>query len=80
MRLLHSIRIAATVTAPNGRYALCADYRRLFVTHETIGYSVHEGPLTILRAPATDGIYRMNLATGKATLSCGPGSPACRSA
>ncbi|WP_248322793.1 hypothetical protein [Caballeronia sp. Sq4a] len=56
------------VTAPDSRYALCVDYRRLFVTHETIGYSVHDGPLTMLRAPATDGIYRMDLPTGGATL------------
>ncbi|WP_159839407.1 hypothetical protein [Burkholderia sp. 8Y] len=56
------------VTAPDSRYALCVDYRRLHVTHETIGYSGDGGPLSMLRAPATDGIYRMDLATGKVTL------------
>ncbi len=80
MHSLHSMQTAGTVTTPNSRYALCVDYRRLFVTHETIGHSVHEGPLGMTRASATDGIYRMNLATGKATPPCGPGSPACRSA
>src|SRR3546814_20553428 len=32
------------VVAPNGSYALSVDYRRLYITHETIGYSEHGGP------------------------------------
>lgn len=63
-----SLPMPVYVTAPNSRYALCVDYRRLYVTHETIGYSAHGGPLCLLRAPATDGIYRMDLATGKVAL------------
>jgi hypothetical protein len=56
------------VVAPNSRYALCVDYRRLYLTHETIGYSEHEGPFTMPLAPAEDGIYRMDLTTGQAAL------------
>src|SRR3546814_5554873 len=29
------------VVAPNGSYALSVDYRRLYITHEAIGYSEH---------------------------------------
>ncbi|WP_025598940.1 hypothetical protein [Burkholderia sp. WSM2230] len=56
------------VCAPNSRYALCVDYRRLYVTHETIGYSEHGGPFPVPLAPADDGIHRMDLASGKTTL------------
>lgn len=44
------------VAAPNSRYALCVDYRRLYITHQTIGYSGH--------APADDGIYTLDLDSG----------------
>ena len=43
------------VCAPNSRYALCVDYRRLYVTHETIGYSERGGPFPMQLAPADDG-------------------------
>lgn len=56
------------VAAPNGRYALCVDYRRLYITHETIGYSERGGPYTVALAPAEDGIHAMDLATGEARL------------
>ncbi|PMS34411.1 hypothetical protein C0Z16_00145 [Paraburkholderia rhynchosiae] len=56
------------VTAPDSRYALCVDYRRLYATHETIGYSEHGGPFPLPLAPADDGINRMDLATGEVTL------------
>lgn len=56
------------VVAPDSRYALCVDYRRLYVTHQTIGYSEHGGPFSLPQAPAEDGIHRMDLATGDARL------------
>lgn len=56
------------VVAPNSRYALCIDYRRLYVTHETIGYSEHGGPFDLPLSPAEDGIHRVDLATGTTRL------------
>jgi len=56
------------VVAPDSRFALCVDYRRLYVTHETIGYSEHGGPFALPRAPADDGIHRMDLETGDTSL------------
>lgn len=56
------------VVAPNSSYALCLDYRRLYITHETIGYSEHGGPFTVPLAPGDDGIRRMDLATGESHL------------
>ncbi|MEX3669225.1 hypothetical protein AB3X82_13620 [Paraburkholderia phenoliruptrix] len=56
------------VCSPDSRYALCVDYRRLYVTHETIGYSEHGGPFALQLAPADDGIYRLDLATGEPAL------------
>ena len=53
------------VVAPDSRYALCVDYRRLYVTHETIGYSEEGGPFELPLAPADDGVHRMNLDTGE---------------
>jgi len=55
------------VVAPNSRYALCVDYRRLHVTHPTIGYAeVREAALP--PAPADDGIHRLELATAETEL------------
>lgn len=56
------------VAAPNSAYALCVDYRRLYVTHKTIGYSEADPPPPPANAPADDGIRRMDLATGQARL------------
>jgi hypothetical protein len=56
------------VVGPNSRYALCVDYRRLYITHQTIGYSEHGGPFSLPLAPADDGIHCMDLATGEARL------------
>ncbi len=59
------------VVAPNGQYALCVNYSRFQVTHETIGYSTL-GPEPVLQnAPADDGIHTMNLETGESTLILG---------
>lgn len=52
------------VVAPNGKYALSVDYRRLYITHETIGYSEHGGPFDVELCPADDGIRVMDLDTG----------------
>lgn len=56
------------VVAPNSRYALCVDYRRLYVTHETIGYAETGGPFGLPLAPAEDGLHRMDIATGECRL------------
>lgn len=56
------------VVAPNSRYAICVNYRRLYVTHETIGYSEHSGPFELPLAPADDGLHRMDLVTGETRL------------
>ncbi|MBP7564973.1 MAG: hypothetical protein KA795_03100 [Burkholderiaceae bacterium] len=56
------------VVAPDSAWALSVDYRRLHVTHETIGYSEPGGPFGLGRAPADDGIWRMDIATGEARL------------
>src|SRR3546814_6105145 len=40
------------VVAPNGSYSLSVDYRRLYITHETIGYSEHGGPFQVALCPA----------------------------
>lgn len=52
------------VVAPSSAWALSVDYRRLYVTHETIGYSESGQPFDLPLAPADDGIWRMDLATG----------------
>lgn len=52
------------VASPDSRWALCVDYRRLWVTHRTIGYSEVGGPPELAPHPADDGIHRMDLATG----------------
>jgi hypothetical protein len=56
------------VVAPNSRYGLCVDYRRLYVTHQTIGYSEDDGPFELPLAPHDNGIHRMDLETGASRL------------
>ncbi len=56
------------VVAPDSTYALCVNYRRLYVTHKTIGYSEADPPPPPEKAPAEDGIRRMDLASGEARL------------
>ncbi len=56
------------VAAPSGEYALCVDYRRLYRTHETIGYSEPGGPFTLAHAPENDGIHRMEIDSGATRL------------
>jgi hypothetical protein len=76
---IHDVATGATrylpmpvyVVAPDSRYALCVDYRRLYVTHQTIGYSdessLRARPSPAL-APAHDGIHAMELESGQARL------------
>lgn len=56
------------VVSPDSRWALSVDYRRLYVTHETIGYPCDRVAARLENHPADDGIWRMELDTGKATL------------
>ncbi|MEH3087084.1 MAG: hypothetical protein PGN26_11260 [Xylophilus ampelinus] len=56
------------VVAPCSRWALSVDYRRLYRTHETIGYSEEGGPFDLPLAPDDDGIWRLGLADGDARL------------
>ncbi|MNK48396.1 hypothetical protein D3C87_672250 [compost metagenome] len=56
------------VVAPDSRWALSVDYRRLYITHRTIGYSEAGGPFELPLAPADDGIHATDLATGTARL------------
>lgn len=57
------------VAAPNSRYALCVDYSRLYVTHETIGYPEPGGKRQHLPLyPADDGIHAMDLDNGATRL------------
>ncbi len=52
------------ITAPNSKYALCIDYKRLFVTHETIGYQAAEQYRNMDLAPSDDGIYYLDITSG----------------
>ena len=57
------------VAAPNGKWALSVDYRRLYKTHQTIGYPCSQIPPAPSLCPAQDGIWNMDLETGEATLA-----------
>jgi hypothetical protein len=57
------------VAAPNGKWALCVDYRRLYLTHETIGYPCGRDVPAPALCPGDDGIWMMALATGAASLA-----------
>lgn len=56
------------VVAPSSAWALSVNYRRLYATHETIGYSEPGQPFELPLAPADDGIWRMDMASGDAAL------------
>jgi len=58
------------VTAFNGKYALSVDYKRLFITHETIGYQAEHQYENMESAPDDDGIYNMDIALGEYSLIC----------
>ena len=52
------------VTAPNSRFAISVNYRRLWITHETIGYPDLEPQPELPLAPEDDGLWRMDLDSG----------------
>lgn len=56
------------VVAPSSTWALSVNYRRLYQTHETIGYSEHGQPFALGLAPDNDGIWRMDIDTGATQL------------
>ncbi|MCC7325553.1 MAG: hypothetical protein IT521_01945 [Burkholderiales bacterium] len=56
------------VVSPDSRFALCVDYSRLYITHETIGYVGEDAPGHMPNAPADDGIHYMNIGTGESRL------------
>lgn len=56
------------VVAPSSAWALSVNYRRLYATHETIGYSEPGQPFELPLAPADDGIWRMDMTSGDAAL------------
>ncbi len=56
------------VVSPDSRFALCVDYSRLYITHETIGYVEENAPGQMPNAPANDGIHYMDIATGQSRL------------
>jgi len=58
------------VTSQNGAYALTVDYKRLFITHETIGYQAENQYENMEAAPDDDGIYNMDIALGEYSLIC----------
>lgn len=51
--------------SPDSRVALCVNYSRLYITHETIGYVEQDSPKPMSNAPADDGIWCMNIQTGQ---------------
>lgn len=53
------------VAASNGQWALSVDYRRLYVTHQTIGYSCDRYQPKLENCPGSDGIYRLELESGE---------------
>ena len=58
------------VTSQNGAYALTVDYKRLFITHETIGYQAENQYENMEAAPDADGIYNMDITLGEYSLIC----------
>jgi hypothetical protein len=53
------------VVAQNSEWALTVDYRRLWVTHETIGYPCDRVKPSPSLCPPDDGICHVNLNTGE---------------
>ena len=56
------------VVAPSTQYALSVDYSRFQVAHKTIAYYASHREPVLDNAPDDDGIYRMELASGKPRL------------
>jgi len=55
--------------SPDSRYAMCVSYRRLYITHQTIGYVEDTPPQSIENAPSDDGIWCMQVGTGEHKLA-----------
>ncbi|MGB6243283.1 MAG: hypothetical protein WBF69_12475 [Castellaniella sp.] len=55
--------------SPDSRHALCVNYSRLWITHETIGYVEHDSPKSMENAPSEDGIWCLNLESGQYRLA-----------
>jgi hypothetical protein len=66
---MRALPLPVYVVAPNSRYALSVSYSRLYLTHKTIGYCEIDPPRSFEKAPADDGIYHMDLGTGRARLA-----------
>jgi hypothetical protein len=64
-----SLPLPVYSVSPDSRHALCVDYSRLYVTHETIGYAEHNSPKSMTNAPANDGIWCMDITTGEHRLA-----------
>lgn len=62
---VHELPLPVYVVSTDSRWALSVNYRRLYVTHETIGYSEHGGPFAPELCPADDGIRLMDLESGE---------------
>ena len=54
------------VVSADSEWALCVDYSRFQVTHPTIGYAATAEEPVLANAPASDGIYRMDIESGEA--------------
>jgi hypothetical protein len=66
-----SLALPIYAVSPDSRFALCINYSRLFLTHETIGYC-EDAPAykvdTLPLAPQDDGVHYLDIATGAAKL------------
>ncbi|MBY3122574.1 hypothetical protein [Rhizobium laguerreae] len=60
----HRLPLPIYVVAPNSQWALSVNYRRLWITHQTIGYPEVCGAEDLRLHPADDGIYRMEIESG----------------
>ena len=63
-----TLAVPVYVVAPDAGYALSVDYSRFQVTHKTIGYTATGEEPALDNAPADDGIWRVDLESGEATL------------
>ena len=67
---IRDLPLPVYVTAQNSKYALSIDYKRLFITHETIGYRAKNQYKNMKLAPYDDGIYHMDISNGEHYLIC----------
>jgi hypothetical protein len=65
---VRSLPMPVYVAAANGEWALSVDYRRLYITHETIGYSSETAQPPLPLCPNDDGIWWMDLNTSETKL------------